>query len=656
MLALAMALVSSPHSAADPAEPPPVVADAAAVEAPALTTLSLASLGWADALAFYGGRGTATLTFPVQPGMTPTALNGTLLVPLNVRSVLITVQQGDRLISRTEIPPAVIGPVSVPLEGVTVTGDTATVTVTTSYVPVDGYCLDPMDAVRLTDGAIAFAGAEAAPTAVADFFPPVLRKLTIALPPQPSMAESDAAVRLTASVAARYGRQNPDVVVVPLDPAAPTLPDPPAPLERQVIIRESGNSGLSLQPGPGTPALLVSGKAEALANQTKLIGTGTFHLALSPNVSSGPVQVATKPLRDPATLRDLGQGGITAVALAPQVSVGLDQTRIGHPVRNVRVHLIGSYTPLARAFAGQFVASVGGESIDHWAADGSGTLDHWVDIPDRLLQRYTNLVVALNVTGDTERCREYLPVTLTVDDSSEVQTDSANPPVPAGLQSLPQALMPNVQVGIGSDALADTARAVAVVLGLQRTSSSPMDTTVVSRSQAIGSGKSAIIIAADGWTDSRVKLPVSTANGKLEIQAEDADKKPITLSLDPSIEFGSLQTVFDGNRSLLIATSNGAPELLDGLLSALNADPPRWFQLDGAAIVAVPGRPPVTVPNPELPDQKVATSRFGWVWWVGAGAVALAALAALVILLNSRRSSRPVAVSAADDATRNPDD
>ena len=66
-----------------------------------------------------------------------------------------------------------------------------------------------------------------------------------------------------------------------------------------------------------------------------------------------------------------------------------------------------------------------------------------------------------------------------------------------------------------------------------------------------------------------------------------------TLTLDPGLRFGSLQTVVDGGRTVLVATSNGAAAQLDSLLAWLDADSRRWSKLNGAAIIQAPDRPPV---------------------------------------------------------------
>ena len=158
--------------------------------------------------------------------------------------------------------------------------------------------------------------------------------------------------------------------------------------------------------------------------------------------------------------------------------------------------------------------------------------------------------------------------------------------------------MPRAQVGFGdADTFLDTLRAIQIIVGLQRFSPVPLTTKVMSVKQALASPDPAILISADGWTDKSVPLPISADKGRIDIEARLPDNKPTTLTLDPAVQFGSLQTVFDGKRTLLIATSNGAPQQLDELLRWLGGGAGRWSGLDGKAIISVPGQAPVTVPN-----------------------------------------------------------
>lgn len=637
----------TPYAAAEPG-------DVAVVDSP---TLSFVDLGVDRTLSFYGESSSTTLSFPVPTGLVPAALNATVDLPFPVRSGVLTVTQDDRMISKLGLPLADLAPVVIPLAGVEVVDDTVNVTMTLSALPEDRFCLDELNAVELINGSITYTGTEGVPTTVADFLPAVLRKLTIAVPSKPSQAESDAAVQLTAAMTARYRSQAPQVVVVPLADGATTPDGPAAPMERQVVIKEGQDEGLSLAGGPGIPALLISGSASKLTNQTRLLTDGSLNMAVSTRVVAGELHQNPRFPGNSTTLAQLGQPALTSAGLAPVVDIALDQTRFGHSTQGYRVHLVGSYTPIPVAFGAQLTVSVGGEVIDTWPAEAGGVIDRWVNVPDRLVARYTSVAVRVNTSGFTGRCGEFRPLTLTIRGSTVVESTPAKPPIPPGFPSLPQALMPQVQIGIGANSFADTVRAAQIIAGLQRLSVVRLLTSVTSLEQAIGSHDPAILISADGWTNTSIALPVNSEDRRLTITGPAPGDTPTTLTLEPGVQFGSLQTVFDGNRSLLVATSNGAPGQLDELLRWLDGAPERWSQLRGSAMVAVAGRAPeavtgrtpASVYGPPAAESDVTTTagsyRYNPAWWVAAAVVVAAAVGALAIISTARRTksddSRP---------------
>jgi hypothetical protein len=197
--------------------------------------------------------------------------------------------------------------------------------------------------------------------------------------------------------------------------------------------------------------------------------------------------------------------------------------------------------------------------------------------------------------------------------------------------------MPKVEVGIdgGFD---DTRRAVAILVALQRLSALPIDPTVTSLQDAITSSNPAILISAAGWTDTRITLPVAAdSTGEVTVQNAGGSGDLGMLSLRPHEPFGALQTMRDGDRTVLVATSNGAPDQLDALLVWVNSDFNRWSRVTGNALVAAPGREPVavTTENPQSPKVTVAERRSNVLW--SAGGVLLALLVAVGALIVLRR-------------------
>lgn len=600
-------------------------------------TLSLRTVGIDSTISLYGIEGQQTLSVPVQPGLVPTELAATLVLPVNALGGTLEVSQDERIISRVPLP-SDQAPITIPLAGARIVDNAVTVLLRSYLALPDGYCVfDASNPLRLVGTEVRYSGLERAPATVADFLPPVLQRLTLAVPSNPSRAESDAAVRLATATVARYGPQRTEIDLISTDG---TL-RPPVPLERQIIIREGEQAGVSMQGPNAVPALLVTGPPADLGNQARLLSSDLSKLAVESSAVAGPLATVPQLPSDRTTIRQLGQPGVNATALVnPRVTVPLDQTRIGRSVTGVRVHLQGSYTPLPGGLGGQVTVSVAGETLARWATEPSGQIDRWIDVPERLVERYTNLDIAVDAAGNTGRCGEFQPITLTIDGESAVETKLASPPSPAGFQSLPQALMPRVEVGI-DEGLDNLRRAVRIVTGLQRLSGLPFDTAVVSRDDAIASTNSAIVVSADGWDDDRVTLPVTVdAEGVITVENVDGSGESSTLALDPQVGFGSLQTLYSGGRTVLVATSSNAPAELDRLLAWLDSDINRWSGLTGNAVVSMPGREPIQLTTPAVAEHVAAAAADRKMLYlaISAGALALVVLGAAMIVLRGRRS------------------
>ncbi|MCH9666385.1 MAG: cellulose biosynthesis cyclic di-GMP-binding regulatory protein BcsB [Actinomycetia bacterium] len=614
--------------------------------------MSLDDVGAASTLAFYGTTSAPSVTIPVPVGLFPTSLNATVDLPFRIRSAVLTVTQDGRLITQLGLPLEDLAPLVIPLDGVEIVNESVSLTLRLTSLAEDGFCLDLDHPIQFFDSSVTYAGTAFPPTTVADFLPPILRTLTIAVPATPSEAESAAAVQLAAALTARYRSQRPQVALVSLRDDTTTNGGARQPWERRIVIKEGPDDRVSLSDTDGFPDLVVSGPAEKLTNNTKLLTHGSVNLALSASVVPDDVPHSAERLPGNSTnLAALGQPNLTAVGMAPKVTIALDQTRFGHSTQGYRLHLTGRYTPVPADVGSQMTASVGEEIIGTWPTDADGVIDQWVDIPDRLVQRYTELVVGVETSGDTgsEYCgdRDFRPIRLSINGSTVVESAPANPPIPPGFQSLPQALMPRMQVGISVNSFADTARATLLAVGLQRLSGVPLAIDVTSLEKAIDSDDPAVLISADGWTDSSIPLPVSSEDGRLTLVGFNPGDEETTLTLDPGIQFGSLQTVFDGQRSLLIATSNGASGQLDELLNWLASEPQRFSGLRGNAVVAVAGRPPEMVPGrtppsvygPPMSSPEASGSSDGISpWWAAAGVGAAIVIGIVAFRMGARRS------------------
>ena len=246
----------------------------------------------------------------------------------------------------------------------------------------------------------------------------------------------------------------------------------------------------------------------------------------------------------------------------------------------------------------------------------------------------------MNAAGNTGRCGEFQPITLTIDGETPVESKLANPPVPPGFQALPQALMPRMEVGI-DEGFANLRRAALILTGLQRLSARPFDTVVVPRPDAITSSNPALVVSPDGWDEDAVTLPVSVdSQNVITVDNVDSSGNSSTLTLDPKVGFGSLQTLYSGGRSLLVATSTNSPQELDRLLAWLNTDTARWSALTGDVLIAVGDRAPIQVNTQTAASEPAAagTDRKALYAGVGIAAVVLAAVGAGALAWRKRRS------------------
>ena len=166
---------STPAAQAAPGDPP--------------APLNLRDLGSSPTIAFPGQQGEVSLSLAVPPDLAPTELRGVTQYPAFVTGGNIDVLQEGRLISRTPINPAVNSPISLSLRGVRVERNAADIVLRT-YLRTAGSCLfDPDSGLRIQNATVTYGGREAAPNSVAEFLPPVLRKLTIFVPDDVRPAE-----------------------------------------------------------------------------------------------------------------------------------------------------------------------------------------------------------------------------------------------------------------------------------------------------------------------------------------------------------------------------------------------------------------------------------------------------------------------------------
>lgn len=595
------------------------------------------TVGLGKSWSFPGTTTSRTLAIPVPAGLAPASITAVVNMPPLVDHGTVDVLSDDRLLDRVDLPRGSGGPVTLRIDGARIDHQVATVVLRSTLVPIQGQCLvDWRDLpMRMHDITVAYAGREAQPAVIADFLPPTLRQLTVYLPSAPSLVEIQAAAQVATAIIAEYPGEPVRVAVRPLGSGPPSADHSPALLERQVAVREQDTAATQLVGADQRrPLLVLTGHGDRLADQARLLTSNISALAVSPLAQAGPLPPRRHLSTAAVTFHDLGLTELSNVGIGRvSVVVPIDQSRLAGPAHQVRVRLHGHYTPLPSTWNGRLSVRVADREIDSWPVTGDGAIDRWIDLPDNLLDRVTTMMVTLEAVGEQAGCGLERPVSLVIDDSSEVTQHPAGYPMPAGFAALPQALLPDVRFGLTKIDMPDARRAIAIAVGLQRLTNVPLQPQVVAFDAAAAAPLPAVLIAADGGVPDSIGLPLrQVEQGELQLAVPEV-RGPTTLTIRPGIAFGSLQTVSDGRRTLLVATSTGVPEQLDGILAWLDEDVLRWQQLRGDVLFKTVDRPPVMVTiaiDTVTPTTEHASHSLKFASY-GAAAILAVAAAAVVV-------------------------
>ncbi|WP_067542349.1 hypothetical protein [Nocardia crassostreae] len=293
--------------------------------------------------------------------------------------------------------------------------------------------------------------------------------------------------------------------------------------------------------------------------------------------------------------------------------------------------------------SGAITVEANGKYIDSWPLDTEGRIDRWVSVPDKLLTRFTTVAVTLHQTGVTEGCGLERPVTLALHPDTEVTSRPAAPAIPGGFEALPQALQPEVQVGLHDPGFADTVRAATILTGLQRLSVMPLKPDIVDFGTAVRSSVPAVLVSANGDGLESIELPLDPDKDDLTLTVNGDRGDSATVRIDPGVPIGSLQTTWSGGRMVVVATSTASSARLDRALDWLQADLERWQELHGDALFQAGDREPeffdpdaAMDTGAESPSQTISLARTLTI--AGAIIALLAVVAAAMVLMRRRKS------------------
>lgn len=557
----------------------------------ARTSIGATPLGMSEEISFRERTDEVVVPIPVPAGLTPQLLTGTVQTPVDLASGHLEAWSGDLLLDRITIDgDREFIPVEIPLERARVRDDVAEVTLRTVLISRGQACPDWSDrSLELRDSEVVFDGEPETPRVLADFIPPVLERLEIYLPAEPSSAEAEAAAELAIAASARFGLRGLEIEVLPSNaPRAGTA----SPFTRRVELREDQETRIELVDAT-VPTVEILGDSGTLAYQARAVSSDLRDLAITDAVTVDYELPAPRALFAEATLDDLGIGTVSSRGVGTVTAViGLDQTRLATVAGDVTLELAGMYSPPPSERSGMVVVNAGATVIDSWVAEESGIIDRTVVVPRDVLGRYTDISVSLQTSGVGAACGVVQPLSILISGDSLVRIDESPSPAPRGFDSLPQAMMPRLQVAAGSGSLDDTRRAITILAELQTLSTSLLRPEWVSVEDLVDSEAPGLLISSDG-VPVGLPLPLRLTGGRTLEVAGAGDDDPATLRFYRDIDFASLQVVEDDGRAVLVASTTSGSDELDRTLDWLAADPDRWSALRGDVLFTALDREPV---------------------------------------------------------------
>jgi hypothetical protein len=615
------------------------ISPATAAENP---TLPLPELGAVEDIAFPGRTVEVPLSFRVPDGTVPATLTGQLQLPAEYSGGILEIHQDGRMYSATPLEvKGFTADVAAPLAGITVEDGQANLTLRVVLDVVgDRWCVEEPKATLL-DAAVDFRGNTGTPTVVADFLPPVLKKLSIYVPADPTAVVQEATLEVATSLASVYRPTDLDVEVVELAPGATGPAAVPEDFERQIVLADNAAEGRTelVNAGRDDAFLRLAGAGETLYDQTRLLTDSMLPLAADVEVNPAGFGDIPDLSADVATLAELGNHNLAAESVArTRVTVGIERSRLRPYADSLDVHLTGTYTPLPDTNSGQITVSVGDAVLDAFTADRTGVIDRRFTVPGELMDRFVEVGVEFRSLGEVS-CGTTQPVGLNIDVDSVVTSQHSDTPVLRGFRVLPQSFQPGVDVALTEGDVADLSRAVRVLTGIQSLSSQRIRPYLVDWDEAVAGARSTIFVDSRGTRLDQVPTYLNQTATTVEVLgvagAAPVDNDLVrTLNTGSDLASASLQAVWDENaaRMLLVASSSGETEQLDELIGWLDEDTARWAGLNGEILIRTGDREPVELSVVAAPEPVADSSRAGV-----AAAIAAVAVAAVLSLWAVRR-------------------
>ena len=640
LLALLLAVMPLPLVGPPAAADPAVQQDPAApVPAPAPDALVLGwrQLGLSDTLEI-DTTAPATVEAPTPPGLAPLLITGEIGSPPGATGRIDIMDRGGSSVGSIALPPAgATAPFTVDIAAAASNPGPLKL----SFVqrgperPADD-CAKQAP-VTLSKLSTTYTGPAPALRTVADFLPDYLDQITIAIGPEPSLEQQQAALTLVATLTHLY-RPIPVRIDVDTSAAPPTvLPPPPGDsrTSRTIAIRDGDQPGLAVEnPGSPTAVLVINGSGAELTRQVELFTDRRFELAQTPTAAVTSVTKTVPTSTDTLSFGELGINVQTTVMGTDTVYVGFDTTKFGlGQLDGARFRLIAEYTPVISG-EGSVIVRSGSDILASGVLDRSGVTELSGDIPAANINSIIGMALEIRYAPAGGECA-FGGMTFSIDPASTI-TAVPGAKNRGGFAMLPMAFTPELDVAIeGPDQIRYAAQAINLI---GRQASVPLQPSLAGLDEAAKRG-TGLLAVASGEQLQRVGLRPPLLMP--EAGAVGVNGATVT-DIDLGGSLGVVQAFAHNERVVLAIDSTGGPRAADRSLDYIRGLDGGWSALTGDVVATGDAGEVVNLSMTTRQGMAPPVSD-GWRWWtwstLGLIAVGLPTLAGIA-LVRRRRAQR----------------
>ncbi|MEM7143160.1 MAG: hypothetical protein AAF548_19215 [Actinomycetota bacterium] len=313
------------------------------------------------------------------------------------------------------------------------------------------------------------------------------------------------------------------------------------------------------------------------------------------------IEQIEEPRETKFTLEDLEVGRLRVTGLGTmEIPIFVDQASFGGPVQAVKMHVTGSYTPIAPGAQATMSVFLNGIMVDAINLEnGDGHFEEEFEVQEQLLRRNTSMSIVVDYTPPSGWCRPgEIGFRFQVDPSSYFEVEPGEI-IPPGFERFPQNLVPD-EFHVALDSY-DTERldlALRLIAALQRTTPVALEPTFIQLDDAADIDGPVVMVAASGpdWLSSAPLLstnPISVVN----------DERIERLRFDVDLPHAVLEAFeFYGDDRLILTWNSGDSEdrslglsYASDLVDSFSTRDESWKILFGDTYLLSAGSPPLAI-------------------------------------------------------------